>query len=601
MLVVDFETLAIAGNPTVRPPRPVGVALKRPGYKARYLAWGHPTGNNCTFEQARAILAEAIFDGQPLLFHNSKFDMAVMEEHMALKVPDPLKVHDTMFQIFLYDPYADTFALKPSAARILGQPPDEQDTLHSWILAHIQCKPSEWGAHIADAPAGIVAPYAKGDVDRTYALYELLKSKVPLAPYQREQRLRPIIMESEKRGVRCDAGRLEEDVVAYEKALWQVGDRIRKMLKSPSCNLDSGEELANALDKAGMISQWVLTPTGRRSTARGALESSITDPTLLPLLRYRGALTHCLSNFGRPWLELAQDYNGRLHPEWNQVRQYKGRGSDNDAKGTRTGRLSCSKPNFQNPPNEYNVEVPNWLPPLPIMRQYLLPDKGYVWCKRDYSQQELRILANYSEGKLYQRYQVTPNLDAHQEVGALILEHTGLELVRKSIKIVNFSIIYGSGIPALSNQLGVSADEAAKTKAAYFFAMPEVKELMDECKERGRRGLFITTWGGRQYYVEPPKIVQGRRWTFEYKLLNYLIQGSAADQTKESIIRWNKDKGNGQFLCTVHDENNIQAPRETWKADMGKLRTAMSSIEFDIKMLSDGFVGTSWARLKETA
>lgn len=597
MICIDFETEGIAGNPTVRPPRPVGVALKRAGFKARYLAWGHPEGNNCTFEQARGILADYIYNQTPLLFHNSKFDMAVMEHHMALKVHNPLLVHDTIFQVFLHDPYADSFALKPSASRILGIPPDEQDLLRAWILGHVQCKPSEWGAHIAKAPVSIVGPYAKGDVDRTLALYQHLVDKVPLGPYQREQRLRPIVMESEARGVLCSIDKLGTDVKNYEKALRLCEDRVRKLLKAPSVNLDSGEELANALDKAGMITQWVLTPTGRRSTARGALERSVTDPTLLPLLRYRGALTHCLSSFARPWLELAQDYNGRLHPEWNQVRQSKG--DSKDAKGTRTGRLSCSKPNFQNPPNEYDITVPRDYPALPIMREYLVPDEGYVWLKRDYSQQELRILANYSEGRLYQRYQENPRIDAHQEVGALILEHAGVELERKFVKTINFGIIYGTGIPALAAMLGVSTDEAATTKTAYLFALPEVKVLMDTCKERGRNGQTITTWGGRDYLVEPPKIVKGRRWTFEYKLLNYLIQGSAADQTKESIIRWDGDKGNGQFLCTVHDETNIQAPKETWKADMALLRKAMSSIEFDVKMLSDGYVGSSWANLKK--
>jgi DNA polymerase I len=599
VLVADFETEGIKGNPSVRPPRPVGLAWTRTGQGA-YVSWGHPTGNKYSADdgiaKARQILGTAIDNKEPIVFHNSKFDVAVAEKWLGLKFPDPLLVDDTMFQIFLHDPYATTFALKPSSERILGLPPEERDAVKAWVLSHIACKPSEWGAHIAEVPAHIVAPYAKGDVKRTLALFEHLKDKVPLEAYQREQRLRPIIMAGEQRGVKVNLELLESDMSRYEEALLQSDDRIRSILRDDSCNLDSGEELAEAIARAGLHDGWVLTPTGRRSTARGALEKVITHPELLALLQYRGALAHCLSNFGRPWVALAQEYNGRLHPEWNQVRQERG---GNESKGTRTGRLSCSKPNFQNPPNEYNIKYPEGLPELPLMRKYLVPDDGYVWIKRDYSQQELRILAHYSEGRLFERYQEDPTIDAHDETKVLIQEHAGVDMPRKYVKITGFSIIYGSGVGNLSEQLGCSYPEAQHTRDAYFTALPEVPKLMRECSNSGKARIPITTWGGRIYYAEPPKIVKGRYRSYEYKLLNYLIQGSAADCTKEAVIRWDDDPGNGEFLVTVHDEIDGQAPKETWKKDMKKLKKAMNSIEFDVQMLSDGFYGDSWANLKD--
>jgi DNA polymerase-1 len=273
-------------------------------------------------------------------------------------------------------------------------------------------------------------------------------------------------------------------------------------------------------------------------------------------------------------------------------------GEQDKTKGTRTGRLSGSKPNFQNVANEYTVVIPKGYPVMPLMRSYLLPDKGMVWLKRDYSQQELRILAHFSEGRLYERYKANPKIDAHEETSALITEHTGLSLPRKLVKITGFSVIYGSGLGSLAEQMGVPYSEAQQVRNAYFTALPEVPKLMRLCSERGRHGQTITTWGGREYPVEPPKLIGGRHVDFSYKLLNYLIQGSAGDCTKESIIRWNEDKGNGEFLATVHDENDIQAPRDTWLRDMAKLRKAMEGIEFDVKMLSDGFKGPNWAQLE---
>jgi DNA polymerase-1 len=597
LLVIDFETDAIEGNPSVRPPKPVGVALKRPGYKGRYFAWGHPEGNNQDGPgNAVGIMQSHIDQGNPVLFHNGKFDTAVMLDHLGMTLPDdPTLMHDSMFQIFLYDPYAQTFSLKPSSERILGIKPDEADAVRDWVLAHIPCKPSEWGAHIGKAPASIVGPYAIGDVDRTFKLWEFLRTKIPQVPYQREQRLMPIVQESERHGIRVDMEFLPRDLAKYEATLAACDRALRKVLKAPNINLDSGDELADALDAAGLVEQWVLTPTGKRSVARENLEAAVANPALRGLLGYRGALSHCLSSFMRPWLELATEYKGRLHPDWNQVRQARGK----DTKGTRTGRLSGSRPGFMNVPNEYDIPIPKGLPPLPIMRKYLLPDFGHRWLKRDYSQQELRILAHFTEGRLFQRYQENPRIDAHIEAGALVKEHTGMDLDRKYVKITGFSMIYGSGITALSESLGVDRQTAASIKAAYLFALPEVQDLMEECKRRGRQGLPITTWGGREYMVEPAKIINGERRTFEYKLLNYLIQGSAADNTKEAIIRWHEVKGEGIFLATVHDEIDICAPAGDWKPAMKSLREAMESVEFDVKMLSDGYQGDTWADIAE--
>lgn len=603
-LFLDFETEAINGNASLRPPKPVGLAYYHMGEQPKYLAWGHASRNNQAGPGAAInIIRAAIDNGEELCFHHGKFDTSVAEEHLGIVFPsDPLVIHDTLFMVFLHDPYAERFGLKESAERILGILPDERDALRAWILSHVDCKPSEWGAHIARAPGDLAGSYAIGDVIRTANLYERLVGSVPLAAYQREQRLMPITKKGERRGVRVDCDKLWDDMAIYEQVLEEVDGGLRKILKSPLVNLDSNEELADALERGGAVKIWVKTPGGRRSISRPNLEISIADPGLRGLLAYRNTLSHCLSSFGRPWMQLASEYEGRLHPEWNQVRQER---DANKSKGTRTGRLSCMKPNLQNPPNVYEREIPEGLPDLPLMRRYLIPDEGYVWLKRDYSQQELRILAHYSEGRLYQRYQEDPRIDAHVETSALITQYTGLELPRKHVKITGFSIIYGSGIPHLSSALGVSMDEAGSTKSAYFAALPEVKVLMDQCKRRGYHNQSIMTWGGREYYVEPPKIMKPKkggvpsRRTFEYKLLNYLIQGSAADCTKEALIRWDEDLGNGEFLATLHDEIDGQAPIETAAEDMEKLRVAMESIEFDVQMLSDGFYGDNWAELEE--
>jgi hypothetical protein len=140
MLTIDFETEAIVGNPIFNPPKPVGVSIKFGADSSSYLRWGHPTGNNTTFEQVyvhlRTIL-DASHGAGGWLAHNAPFECAVLRKWFNYTAPDPLLVHDTQFELFLTDPYAFSLALKPSAERVLGIAPEEQTTLMHWILANV--------------------------------------------------------------------------------------------------------------------------------------------------------------------------------------------------------------------------------------------------------------------------------------------------------------------------------------------------------------------------------------------------------------------------------------------------------------------------------
>ena len=245
MLTIDFETEAIVANPTVRPPRPVGCAFKHTGFKSWYTT---------DMFKARATILAARAAGEPVLFYNAKFDLAVARRWLEIEFP-PEQVHDALFMVYLEDPYAETFSLKPSAERILNWPAKEEADLKAWILGHTPARESDWGSYICRAPKKLVAPYARGDVERTHALYTTLQNRVPEAAYNRERQLLPIIMEGEANGIRVDAELLDSDLAAYEEALEQVSARIRRLLDTPECNLDSGQELADAIDSAGFAGQ----------------------------------------------------------------------------------------------------------------------------------------------------------------------------------------------------------------------------------------------------------------------------------------------------------------------------------------------------------
>lgn len=599
---IDFETEGIVGNPVVHPPKPVGVSIKMPGQRSIYYAWGHPTENNCTYEEARANLLQVV-NGGPWLAHNREFECAVLREHFGWTPQDTLAVHDTMFMVFLTEPYAYSFSLKPTAERLLGWAPEEQTELRDWILRNVpgtnQSKDSFgfWAAHISKAPGGLVGRYAAGDTDRTMALAELLWPQIEatglVEAYQREQRLAPILSESSVRGVRLDRGKLSEDLndiyyPAQQKAREYIFSRLGEF------DLNKDAELAEALDRAGMMDGWTLTPTGRRSVSRKNLAPHIKDPLLLEYLAYDGILQTCIGTFAEPWLKLASR-DGRVHPQWNQVRGDQGAGGD--MSGTRTGRMSCRAPNLQNPPNNFEeISIPEDLPPIIHLRSYLLPEDHHVWLKRDFSAQEMRIMAHFAEGKLFEEFLRDPSTDPHDAVKRIIQELTGIQLPRKYVKITGFGIMYGRGIPNLSDALRVPIEEGKRVRDAYFAALPEIKHLSAATRNRGRDGLAIRTWGGRLYYREPHADRD-----LSYKLLNYLIQGSAADQTKQSIIDWHGGKRDSvHLLAAVHDEINISAPNDLATGqDMDWLKEAMDAPRFDVPFQSEGYFGPNWADIQE--
>ena len=549
MFTIDFETEAIGAAPSYRPPKPVGVSLKRGASASNYLAWGHPTGNNVDWPTARQTVLnflEAADREDGWLAHNAAFESAVLRDYFGYEAKDPLKVHDSMFLLYLTNPYAMSFGLKQSAERELGLPPDEQTELMHWVCANVpEAKPTNWGAFIAKGPADLVGKYAVGDTDRTYLLYEKLHPRMldmgMLDAYRREQKLMPILAEGTRRGVRLDMERLGDDIEVYTQAMKMAEEYVYGRLGN--FNIDSDRELADALDKAGMVTDWVLTPTGKRSTARKNLVGRVKDPDLLHYMAYRGVLSTCLGTFAGPWLQQALNEEGRLHPQWNQTRGEKG--ADGDMSGTKTGRMSCNRPNLQNPPNDFEgLEIPKAIAsylgqeqastgriihPVMHMRQYLLPEVGHTWVKRDFSAQEMRVMSHYAEGSLFEAFKVDKYTDPHQAVMDIIKRTTGLDMIRKHVKIIGFGIMYGMGVDKLAASMGVTKDEGDKLRNAYYAALPEIRELSLDTRNRGKRGDFIRTWGGRVYYREP-----NPDRDLSYKLLNFLIQGSSADQSKQA-------------------------------------------------------------------
>lgn len=584
MITIDFETEAING---ALPPKPVGVSIKLNDEPSEYYSWGHPGYNSSTFDKVKTMLAECI--KQPCLFHNASFDVAVLRYWFRL--PYPAEIHDTLLLLFLEDPHAATLALKPSAEKFLKMPPEERDVLHEWIVKNVAgSKPRSAGAYISKAPAKLVGPYAEADTDMTYSLYKLLSPRHLGEAYARECKLVPILVENTLQGIDVDISSLEKDYKQYTLALHDANKLIYSKL-GRVFNIGSGAELADAISKSNVECVWEYTATGKRSTAKGALERGIRDKDLLTLLNYRGTLATYLETFFVAWLNKSR--NGVLHFSWNQTRNSERGGSS--FSGTRTGRLSSvpSMLNIPKAPKQFGIIG---LPELPTMKTYMLPDEDDKWLSFDYASQELRVLAHFEDGKLMKAYNENPDLDLHQFVADEISTIVGYTFPRQKAKTVAFSILYGSGLDALAEGLGVTRDEAAAIKANYMQAVPGIQDVQRSIKFNSDRGLPIKTFGGRKYYTEPSREIKDKRTgvtryaNFSYKLLNYLIQGSSADITKQAIINYNEIKKDGRWLLSVHDSMEVSGP----ESEKDLVMQAMTDIKLDCPLTVDFKSGNNY-------
>lgn len=622
-VVIDFETEPIEERPHY-PPKPVGVSIRLPSDKVgKYYAFGHPTGNNCSEKDALRAFKAAVTEAKQcgVLCHHGKFDLDLGEVWSGMPIPPWHLCHDTLFLLFLNDPYSPSLALKPAAERLLGIKPSESDALREWAIANklMPKNAKEYGHLICKMPGDLVGKYANGDTLRTKKIFEKVYPLVIAAgmgeAYDRERRLMPILLKNEREGIYANKKLLASEDAKYSKAMADSVAWVGKTLKAPGLNLDSPKEVLLALKASGKVDEdkLLLTPGGEHSASKDSLLAAVKDKKLLSVMQYQSKLATALNTFIKPWRRQAEATGATVHPSWNQVRT---QGSGGNDAGAKTGRLSAAR--FLNAPKPYKEEEGKYehprfkgleLPELPIVRKLLVPDPGEVWLRRDYSQQELRVLGHFEDGSLLNSFiddfHGDQTFDVHQMAGDLLIERFGLfngdrMKARVACKTIGFGLIYGMGKQALAERLDVSVQDSVVIIGAYLELFPGLGQLKGELSALGRAGNSMKTWGGRVYFTEEPKFIakRGRLCSFEYRLLNFLIQGSSADCTKEAAIRYDGAKKHGRFLVLVHDEDNISVPKPHLKAEAQLLREVMASIEFDSPMLSGAEYGTSWGDLK---
>ena len=402
--------------------------------------------------------------------------------------------------------------------------------------------------------------YNQQDCVATYELY--LAQEKFMKPvqhvYELECRLIPILLRMKKVGIRFDqkrAGELIEKVAAkeqeVEKKLFDIYGITGEMINSP-------KQLGVRMNEMGIESP-VRTKTGSQSWAEGALVR-IHHPVTPLIFEYKNYHA-ILSKFLLGSLSKSV-VNGRIHCTFLPMLREEG--------GTVTGRFSCRDPNLQQIPARNKGHGEDF---SQDMRSLFLPEEGMMLAAMDYSQIEAVLLAHFAQGQQAEwfRDQMRAGADLHN----IVMGMTGITY-RPVVKTFNYGCIYGMGWQTAMEKnyvlfeklaSGEGKDIESFTKEIYYNyhkKFPVVKDTMAWAQDVARTYGYVDTMGGRRLHKPTPQYdpVTGKINDYLYKMLNKLIQGTAADILKQALIT--ADEAGIYDVLTlhllVHDEQVNSVP-----------------------------------------
>ena len=402
--------------------------------------------------------------------------------------------------------------------------------------------------------------YNQQDCVATYELYFAQEKfmKPVQHVYELECKLIPILLRMKNVGIRFDqkrAGELIEKVAAkeqeVEKKLWDTYGITGEMINST-------KQLGVRMNEMGIESP-VRTKTGNQSWAEGALVR-IHHPVTPLIFEYKNYHA-ILSKFLLGSLSKSV-VNGRIHCTFLPMLREEG--------GTVTGRFSCRDPNLQQIPARNKGHGEDF---SQDMRSLFLPEEGMMLAAMDYSQIEAVLLAHFAQGPQAEwfREQMRAGADLHN----IVMGMTGITY-RPVVKTFNYGCIYGMGWQTAMEKNYVLFEKLARsegkdiesfTKEIYYNyhkKFPVVKDTMSWAQDIARAHGYIDTMGGRRLHKPTPQYdpVTGKINDYLYKMLNKLIQGTAADILKQALIT--ADEAGIYDVLTlhllVHDEQVNSVP-----------------------------------------
>lgn len=367
---------------------------------------------------------------------------------------------------------------------------------------------------------------------------------------------------------------LEERVQALEKEIYEIA--------GTQFNISSPAQVGEILfDRLKIDDKVKKTKSGKYSTSEDVLQSlKAKNPIVNKILDVRG-LRKLLSTYVEALPQLVNARTGRIHTTYNQT-------------VTATGRLSSTNPNMQNIPvrSDEGREI----------RRAFIPAEGNVFFSADYSQIELRLVADLSGDETMVNV-FNEGADIHTLTAARIY-HKQLDEVlpieRSKAKTANFGILYGISAFGLSQRLEIPRAEAKMLIDGYFEMFPKVREYMDLAIAKGKEQEYVTTQFGRRRMLPDINsrnaIVRGFS---ERNAINAPIQGTAADIIKIAMVhifrRFKEENLRSKMIMQVHDELNFDVLPEELDRVSGIVLTEMRrAYSGRVEMIPSSGVAQNW-------
>ncbi|RPD46262.1 DNA polymerase I [Hymenobacter sediminis] len=500
------------------------------------------------------------FDAEQIMKvgQNIKYDLTILK-HYGVTMRG--KLFDTMLAHYLLEPdmrhnmdvLAETYLhyTPVSILELIGPKGKNQKTM-------------------ADLPPAEVSDYACEDADVTLQLkhvFEPMLKEVGLLDLlnEVENPLVPVLADIEYEGVKIDSSAMGE----YSAELQGYIQDIEKQIFSEAgqeFNIGSPKQLGEVLfDKMGLGGGKIKkTKTGQYATGEEILSQLAADAPIAGLILEHRQLTKLRSTYVEALPQLVCETDGRVHTSFNQA-------------VTATGRLSSTNPNLQNIPirTEKGRE---------IRKAFVPRDEQHVLLAADYSQVELRIMADFS-GDQTMIEAFRQGLDIHTSTASKVF-HVPLDQVdgemRRKAKTVNFGIIYGISAFGLAQRIGISRKEATDIIDTYFEEFSSVKKFMDDSINKARELEYATTLLGRRRYLRD---INSRNATLrgytERNAINAPIQGTAADIIKKAMINIHEwliqEKLGTKMILQVHDELVFDAVQEEVEYITPKIKELMAT------------------------
>ncbi len=498
------------------------------------------------YEESHVIVNEfkSIFEDESKIKcgQNIKYDMMMLKWY-DVDVKSPL--FDTMIAHYLMEPDMR------HNMNVLSETYLNYEPVH--IEELIGFKKSEQ-ISMRDVAVEKIVAYAAEDADVTLQLMNkfqpiIIENKLHKLFEEVEMPLIPVLAAMETEGVAIDPIALGEFSKLLELEITDVEQKVYDAA-GMKFNVSSPKQLGEVFfDVLKIDPKAKKTKTGQYATGEDIL-SKLADkhPAVQLVLEYRG-LVKLKNTYVDTLPTMVNPRTGRIHTSYQQA-------------VASTGRLSSNNPNLQNIPirTERGREV----------RKAFVPrNANYTLLSADYSQIELRIIAEFSkDASMLEAFR--NGIDIHTSTASKVY---GVELdlvssdMRRNAKMVNFGIIYGISAFGLSQRLNIPKKEAAQIIENYFREFPTIKNYMDGNISFARQNGYVETILGRKRYLRDINSANAVvRGFSERNAINAPIQGSAADMIKVAMINIHKElidkKLKAKMILQVHDELVFDVPHE---------------------------------------